>query len=257
MMKLMGHVAIVTGAGQGIGRAIAFTLAEAGAAVGVNALHRESAQRTCDELKEAGYDAIAVPADVADDAAVGAMVRTVADELGPIDILVNNAAAPAEMKTLAQSTLDDQNAELVTLVGTLNCTRHVVPSMIARGRGHGRIVNISSIAGTHGMPTRAVYSAANAGIDAFTRTMAAELGPHGITVNSVCPGAIESPRFKARSEEARRHVRQTIAMDRFGEPQEIADAVLFLASDKANYISGTVIEVDGAFTGYLPPKNKT
>ena len=84
--------------------------------------------------------------------------------------------------------------------------------------------------------------------------MAAELGQYGITVNSVCPGAIESPRFKARGDDTRRNVRQTIALDRFGEPNEIADAVLFLASDMANYISGTVIDVDGGFTGYLPPK---
>ncbi|MAE60295.1 MAG: beta-ketoacyl-ACP reductase [Planctomycetaceae bacterium] len=252
MMRLMGHVALVTGAGQGIGRAIAIALAEAGATVGVNDLNGVSADRTRDELKVAGFRAIAVPADVSDDADVGTMIKTASDELGPIDILVNNAAAPAEMKMLSESTLEDQNAELTTLIGTLNCTRHVLPSMIERRTG--RIVNISSIAGTHGMPTRAVYSAANAGIDAFTRAMAAELGRCGITVNSVCPGAIESHRFKARSDGARRNVRQTIALDRFGEPNEIADAVLFLVSDMANYISGTVIDVDGGFTGYLPPR---
>ena len=251
-MKLVGSVALVTGAGQGIGRAIALSLAGGGAAVAVNALHRESAQRTRDELAEQGHRAIAVPADVSDAAAVAEIVRVAANELGPIDILVNNAAAPADMKLFVESTLEDQNGELVTLIGTLHCTRHVAPGMIARRAG--RIINISSIAGSHAMPTRAVYSAANAGIDAFTRAMAKELGPHGITVNGVSPGPIESPRFRARSEEVRAATRRAVAMDRFGEPEEVADAVFFLASDRANYINGTVIDVDGGFSGFPPEK---
>lgn len=251
-MELVDHVALVTGAGQGIGRAIAFALASAGARIGVNALHQKSADRTCHELIEGGHRAIAVPGNVADDAIVSKMVQSVIEQLGPIDVLVNNAAAPAEMRLFAESTLEEQNDELVTLIGTLNCTRYVCSQMIKRRTG--RIVNISSIGGRHAMPMRAVYCAANAGIDTFTRTMAKELGTFGITVNAVSPGATESPRFRARSEELRRAVRQAIALDRFAEPEEIAAAVMFLLSDQANYISGAVLDVDGSFSGYPPLK---
>ena len=251
-MKLMGKIALVTGAGQGIGRAIAHTLAAAGANVAVNALHQETSEHTCAELAAKGFKAIAVPADVANDVAVARMVQTATEQLGPIDILVNNAAAPAAPKPLAESSLEDQNRELVTLLGTLNCTRHVCPGMVERRQG--RIVNISSCGGRYAMPRRAVYCAANAGIDTFTRCMAKELGPYGITVNSVSPGAIESPRFRARSDELRREHLRMIALDRFGEPEEIADVVLFLVSDKANYITGAIIDVDGGFAGYPPLK---
>jgi 3-oxoacyl-[acyl-carrier protein] reductase len=251
-MKLVGKVAFVTGAGQGIGRAIAHALAAAGADVAVNALHPETSERTCAELTARGFKAMAVPGDVADDVSVARMVQTTTARLGPIDILVNNAAAPGALKPLAENSPEDQSRELVTLVGTLNCTRHVCPGMIQRRRG--RIVNISSCAGRYAMPLRAVYTAANAGIDAFTRAMAKELGPYGITVNSVSPGAIESPRFRERSEEVRREHRRVIALDRFGEPEEIAEVVLFLVSDQANYMSGAILDVDGGFAGYPPPK---
>src|SRR5713226_8735183 len=124
-MKLVGRVALVTGAGQGIGRAIAQSLAAAGAGIAVNALHKESAERTCVELSASGFAAVAVPGDVASDSAVAALVETAQTKLGPIDILVNNAAAPAVPRLLVESSLADQNAELVTLIGTFNCTRHV------------------------------------------------------------------------------------------------------------------------------------
>lgn len=252
-MTLTGEVALVTGAGRGIGRAIARGLAEHGAAVAVNALHEESARGACEALTKAGYKATAVAADVSDEAAVQEMVKRATRELGPIDILVNNAAAPAELVPFAATTSETQRQELVTLIGVLNCTRHVLRSMIERNRG--RIINISSIAGRCGQPGRAIYSAANAGIDAFTKALASEVGRHGITVNSVSPGAVETPRFRARSEEVRNTHRLAISLHRFAEPEEIAQAVLFLASDQANYITAAVIEVSGGFTGYPPFKN--
>ena len=251
-MKLMGEVALVTGAGKGIGRAIAQALAGSSAAVAVNALHEESAQAACEELIGAGHTACAVAADVSDQDAVRRMVERATSELGPIDILVNNAAAPAEFVPFADTTGETQRQEMVTLIGTLNCTRCVLGGMIERGRG--RIINISSISGRYGTPGRAIYSAANAGIDVFTRSLAAEVGRHGITVNSVSPGATESPRFRARSEEIRREHRRMIALDRFAEPEEIAQAVLFLASDQANYITAAVLDVDGGFAGWRPFK---
>ena len=252
-MRLIGETALVTGAGKGIGKAIACALAEHGAAVAVNALHEESARNACEALTAAGHRACAVPADVGDEAAVREMVARAKRELGAIDILVNNAAAPAEFVRFADSTEEVQRLELVTLTGTLHCTRYILPDMIARGRG--RIINISSVSGRYGQPGRAIYSAANAGIDAFTKALAAEVGVRGITVNAVCPGATESPRFKARSEEIREAHRRMVALDRFAEPEEIAQAVLFLASDQANYITASVIDVDGGLTGWHPFKD--
>jgi len=251
----MGETALVTGAGKGIGKAIARALAGRGAAVAVNALHEESAQGACQELIEAGYKACAVPADVDDETAVREMVARAVGELGPIDILVNNAAAPAEFVPFADTTSEIQRQELVTLTGVLHCTRHVIGSMIERKCG--RIINISSISGRRGQPGRAIYSAANAGIELFTKALAAEVGQYGITANSVCPGATESPRFRARSEEVRKEHRLMIALDRFAEPEEIAQAVLFLASDQANYVTGAVIDVDGGYGGNRPLKAQT
>ncbi len=251
-MRLAGRVALVTGAGQGIGRAIAHALAGASAAVAVNSLSGDSAEHTCRELQDLGFQALAVPADASCDSAVSSLVQEVNRELGPIDILVNNAAAPASSSPFEKSTLADQNNELVTLLATFTCSRHVCSGMIKRRTG--RIVNISSIAGRHGMPLRAVYSAANAGIDAFTRSLAKELGPFGITVNSVAPGATETPRFRARSPEVRESVLRAVALKRFAEPEEIAQAVVFLASDQAAYINGAILDVDGGFCGYMPPE---
>lgn len=167
----------------------------------MNALHGESAHGACLELTDAGHKACAVAADVSDEGAVQEMVRRVAREMGPIDILVNNAAAPAKILPFAATTRETQSQELVTLLGVFHCTRHVLGSMIERKQG--RIINISSVAGRHGQPGRAVYSAANAGIDVFTKALAAEIGQYGITVNSISPGATESPRFRARSEKVR------------------------------------------------------
>ena len=249
-MRVVGRVALVTGAGQGIGHAIAHALAGAEVEVAVNALHRESAERTCRELSDQGVRAIAVPADVADPKAVEQMVRETAASLGPIDILVNNAAASAEPVPFADCSLEEMHRELVTLLGTLYCTRYACPGMIHHQSG--RIINISSIAGRHAMPTRAAYSAANAGIESFTRTMAKELGAHGITVNAVSPGATETPRFRNRAEEVRESIAKGIGLHQFAEPEDIAHAVLFLASDQAGYINGAVIDVDGGFSGFPP-----
>jgi NAD(P)-dependent dehydrogenase (short-subunit alcohol dehydrogenase family) len=251
-VQLAGRVALVTGAGRGIGRAIAHALARESVAVAVNSIGGDSAERTCRELQDLGFRAVAVPADASCDSAVAGMVQEVNRELGPIDILINNAAAPASNSPFAESTLADQNSELVTLLATFTCSRYVCPEMIKRRSG--RIVNISSIAGRHGMPLRAVYSAANSGIDAFTRSLAKELGPFGITVNCVSPGATETPRFRARSPEVRESVLRAIALKRFAEPEEIAHAVVFLASNQAAYINGAILDVDGGFCGYMPPK---
>lgn len=251
-MKLRGKVALVTGAGKGIGKAIAKILAENGATVAINAYHQESASGACKELTDAGYRVMAVPADVSDQDSVNTMVSDVENQLGNIDILVNNAAAAAQFTPFESTTIENQNSELVTLLGVFNCTRRAISAMIeAKG---GRIINISSIAGRYGAPGRAVYSAANAGIEAFSRALAMEVGQYGITVNCVSPGATESPRFKARSEEIRSEHRKAISLDRFAEPEEMAKAVLFFASDMSDYVTAATIDVDGGFSGYPPLK---
>ena len=250
--KLAGKVALVTGAGKGIGKAIAALLARNGAAVAVNAYHHDSAAAVCRQLNDAGYRAVAVPADVSDQDAVDSMVTKAEEHLGPIDVLVNNAAAPAEYVPFDHTTLDIQHDELVTLLGVFHCTRRTLPRMVEARRG--RIINISSIAGRYGMPGRAIYSASNAGIEAFSKALAHEVGQYGIYVNCVSPGTTESSRFKARPEEIRGKHRQAVSLDRFAEPDEIAHAVLFLAADTSNYVSGAVIDVDGGFTGFQPFK---
>jgi len=157
-LNLAGEVALVTGAGKGIGRAIAQALADLGVAVAVNSFHEKSARAACEELTEAGSRACAVPADVNDEAAVRKMVQHATAELGPIDILVNNAAAPAEFVPFVETTAEIREQEMVTFTGVLNCTRHVLEDMVARRSG--RVINISSIGAWYTCVGRAVYGAA-------------------------------------------------------------------------------------------------
>lgn len=249
-MKLAGEVALVTGAGRGIGNAIARLLARHGAKVAVNDLDEESATAACREFVDDGYSAIVVPGDVNDPDAVDRVVRQTLEQFKRIDILVNNAAAPSESMPFESTTLQDQHDQLVTLMGVLHCTRSVLPTMI-ENRG-GRIISITSIDGRFGHPGRAIYSGAKAGIERFSQAVSAEVGQYGITVNCVCPGPTESPRFKARSREFRQEHRQSVSLARFVEPEEVAQAVLFLASDMANAITGSVTNVDAGFGGFKP-----
>ena len=249
-MPITGKVALVSGAERGIGRAIAQMLVREGIAIGLNALNQESADAATAEIVQMGGRAVAVAGDVSDQDAVDALVNTVVRALGPIDILVNNAAAPAEIMPFERTTQREQDAELVTLIGTLNCTRSVLTSMIERR--WGRIVNISSVAGRHGQPGRAVYSAANAGIDALSQALAFEVGRYGITVNAIAPGAPDTPRFRARSPEVREAHRRMIALPDLGEPEDVASCVLALIDDRLSYVNGAVIDVDGGFAGYEP-----
>ena len=252
-MKLAGKIALVTGAGRGIGNAIAKLLAQHGAKIAVNDVDEESAAAACRELTGAGHQAIAVPGDVNDPEAVDQAINTTLEEFDTIDILVNNAAAPADFIPFESSTIEIQSDELTTMMGTLHCTRSVLPTMI--GNRGGRIISITSIAGRLGQPGRAIYSAAKAGIEKFSQALSAEVGRYGITVNCVSPGPTMSPRFKARSEELREKSRRAVSLARFVEPEEVAQAVLFLASDMANAITGGVIDVDAGFGGFMPDQS--
>lgn len=249
-MSLAGKVALVTGAGRGIGESIAKIMVEKGARVGVLDIQQDTAESMTQKITEAGGVALALAADVSDPAQVDAAVKRLARELGPPDILINNAAAPAEWVPLHETTAKIQHEELTTLLGAINCSRAVLPAMIEKK--WGRIVNISSIVGRYGSPGRTIYSAAKGGVDGLTRGLAREVGCHNITVNSVSPGSTETPRFKARSKAMRDELARMIALPRFAEPEDIANAAIFLCTEKAEYITGAILDVDGGFSGFDP-----
>jgi 3-oxoacyl-[acyl-carrier protein] reductase len=241
-LDLSGRVAIVTGASRGIGRAIAVTLARAGAAV-VAAARGDHAQAVTDEITAAGGRAIAVPLDVTDTAAIEAMVATAASELGRIDILVNNAGITRD-QLLLRLKRDDWDAVLATnLTGAFACAQAVLRPMIKQR--YGRIVSISSIVGQSGNPGQTNYAASKAGLIGFSKALALEVASRNITVNVVAPGLIDTDMTKAIAGAAQKDWSEKIPLGRLGTPEDIAAAVCFLASDAASYITGHVLAVNG------------
>jgi len=251
-MKLSGKVALVTGAGRGIGQAIALTFAEEGADVAVNALHLSSAEDTVKEIRKLGKRAIAIEADVAEVDDVDRMVDRALDELGKIDILVNNAGDRSENVPTVEQSIEKFDRTLSThLRGTYLCCRRVGRWMISQ-KG-GRILNISSVAGITGFPMRTAYGAAKAGIIHLTKVLAVEWAKHNINVNSIAPGYILTPRIEAGVEEGKFDLELIIRrtpLGRLGEPDDIARAALFLVSDEAKYITGVTLPVDGGWLAY-------
>jgi len=247
-MELENKVAIVTGAAGGIGRAIAIRLAKEGAALVVNDISLESLNKVADEIKAMRCKVIAVKADVTSSQEVKQMVKTTLDEFGGIDVLVNVAGGAARGKGRGYfhevpeefwSSVIDLN-----LKGTLMCCHAVIEHMIQRRRG--KIINIASIAGMIGSSNRmADYSAAKAGVIGFTKALAKELGSYGINVNSVSPGPIATPRFFTLEEEAKKRLENTTYLKRLGKPEEVANVVVFLASDEASYVTGQNYAVCG------------
>ena len=243
----MSRVALVTGASRGIGRAVAEHLAGAGHPVAVN-YHRspEAAREVVGAIEAAGGTAIAVGADVGDAAAVAAMMEEVSGSLGPIEVLVNNAGITRDDLLLRMGPDAWDEVIRTNLRSAYLCTRAVLRGML-RARW-GRIVSVSSVAGLAGNPGQANYAAAKAGLLGFTRSIAKEVGSRGITVNAVAPGFIETDMTAALGDEARRAATAAIALGRFGTVQEVADAVGYLASDRASYVTGHVIVVDGGMS---------
>lgn len=245
--RLENKVALVTGAGQGIGRGIAHVLAREGAIVWINDVNADQAARTVADIGEKGGQARAAVGSVLDLPWLTDLVNQIVQRDGKLDVLVNNAVAPSVNVPFAQSTPEDWEQDLgVGLRGYLMATRAVIGHMIERN--YGRIILISSSAGKVGSPNLAVYSAAKGAIIAFTKALARETAASGIRVNSVAPGAANTPMQDRLSEEFKAYMRSTIPLGRYAEPEEIGEMVAFLASDAADYITGQVFSVDGGRT---------
>ena len=242
-MKLKGKVALVTGAAQGIGKAIALLLARNGADIVVSDINLEKAEETAKEIRAIGPKAMAVKVDVANLSDVEQMVTGILEKLAKIDILVNNAGITRD-KLILRMTEEDWDAVLgVNLKGTFNCTKAVLRHM-AKQRS-GKIVNIASVVGEMGNAGQANYSASKAGVIGLTKTIAREYAQRGINVNAIAPGYIETPMTEALPEKAKEELRKLIPMERLGKPEDIAEAVLFLVSEESSYITGHVLNVNG------------
>lgn len=243
-MKLLEkRVAVVTGAAQGIGMAIASTFAIHGASLVIADLNLEAAQDAKAKLEALGAKALAVRVDVRDSAQVQHMVETTVSELGSLDVLVNNAGITRDA-TLRKMTLDDWQLVIdVHLKGTFLGTQ--AAAAVMRQQKCGAIVNISSISGKVGFVGQTNYSAAKAGIIGLTKAAAKELAPHGVRINAVQPGLIRTAMTEALRQDIWNQKVSEVPMGRAGEPEEVANAVLFLASDLASYITGAVLEVTG------------
>jgi 3-oxoacyl-[acyl-carrier protein] reductase len=242
-MKLLENkVALITGASRGIGRATAIALAEQGAKVVINyARSSAAAEELVKEIEASGGEAIAQQADVSQADQVDALVKAVMDKWGQIDVLVNNAGITKDTLLLRMKPEDWQAVINLNLTGVFLCTKAV--SKIMLKQKSGRIVNIASVAGQMGNPGQANYSAAKAGVIGFTKTVAKELAPRGITVNAVSPGFIATDMTADLKADK---ILEFIPLGRYGDPTEVAGTIRFLAADPAaSYITGQVFNVDG------------
>ena len=241
---LENKVALITGAGRGIGRAIAIALAEEGAEVIVNYNgSEERAKEVKQTIEENGGKASIYKCNVSDFEACETMIREIVKEHGHLDILVNNAGITKDGLIMKMKEEDFDRVLNVNLKGTFNTIRHSARQMLKQRSG--KIINISSVSGILGNVGQANYAASKAGVIGLTKTMARELGSRGITVNAIAPGFVDTEMTEVLSEEIRENACKQIILGRFGKPEDIANAAVFLASDKADYITGQVISVDG------------
>ena len=245
-MRLMGKVSIITGAGQGIGRATAIKFAKEGAKVAVCDVNMDKVAETVRLVKEIGGEAIGFRVDVTDKATIAAMVEGVMAKWGRIDTLVNNAGIvqDAQFKKMSEDQFD--RVIDVNLKGVYNCTKAVVDIMLQQNSGV--ILNASSIVGIHGNFGQTNYAATKFAVIGMVKTWARELGRKGIRANAVCPGFVETPILASMPEKVVRMMEERVPMGRLARPEEIANTYAWLASDEASYINGAVIEVSGGVT---------
>ncbi len=244
---LTGKIALVTGASRGIGRQTAVTLASYGATVVVNYNgSKEKAQEVVAIIKENGGTASTYCCNVADYAAVENMMKDIVGEYGRLDILVNNAGITKDGLLMKMSEEDYDTVLDINLKGAFNCIKHISRQMLKQKSGH--IINLSSVVGVHGNGGQVNYSASKAGMIGMTKSVAKELGSRGITVNAVAPGFIVTEMTDAMTEDAKAQVAERIAMKRPGSVNDVAELIAFLASEKAAYITGQVICVDGGMS---------
>ncbi|MEE8392114.1 MAG: 3-oxoacyl-[acyl-carrier-protein] reductase [Anaerolineae bacterium] len=245
MNKSLEKVAIITGASRGIGRAIALELARRGAHVVVNyRRNAEAAAKVVAAIEADGGQAIAVQADVSDYEQAAGLVQAALDAFGQIDILVNNAGTTRDQLLMLMKEGDWDDVLRINLKSVFNCCKAAVRPMVRRRQG-GRIINITSVSGIAGQGGQTNYAASKAGIIGFTKSLAKELGPRNVTVNSVAPGFVPTDLTADLSEELKQRVIEATPLRRMGKPEEIAYAVAFLASGEAAFITGEVLTVDG------------
>jgi len=241
--------AIVTGAARGIGLATARRLAQAGMAVAIADLDPASAEQAAAELAREGHRAVAVQADVADRASVEAMVRQTLEQLGRVDVLVNNAGIAGRAAPLTEVTDDDWDVMMaVDLKSVFLCCRAVLPHMLERG--FGSIVNVASIAGKEGNPNMVPYSTAKAGVIGLTKALAKEVAQKGVRVNAVAPAVIGTEILLQLTQQQIDYMTSKIPMARLGKPEEVAEVIQFLASDASSFVTGQCYDVSGGRATY-------
>ncbi|HVO51874.1 MAG TPA: 3-oxoacyl-[acyl-carrier-protein] reductase [Thermoanaerobaculia bacterium] len=242
--SLSGKVALVTGASQGIGESIAKALAAAGAHVVVAARREDKASAVAQAIAAAGGSAEAVRLDVSDPASVSAAFKSLVEKHGKLDVLVNNAGITDDGLILRMPKDSWDKVIATDLTGVFLCAQEAAKTMLKK-RVAGRIVNITSVVGLMGNPGQTNYAAAKAGVVGFTKALAREIGSRGITVNAVAPGYIETSMTGVLSEDQRKALVGQIVLGRLGTPEDVAAAVVFLASDAAAYVTGTTLNVSG------------
>ncbi|MFC1941240.1 3-oxoacyl-[acyl-carrier-protein] reductase [Chloroflexota bacterium] len=247
-MYLSNGVAIVTGGGRGIGQAIALKLAEVGATVVINDIGEASlVNSVVEEIKAMGRDSLAILADVSSSSDVNRLVEETVTTYGKVDILVNNAGITRDQLVIRMSDEDWDKVISINLKSVFLCTRAVLRHMIKQR--WGRIISIASIVGIVGNAGQANYASAKAGIIGFTRTIAREVASRGITANAIAPGFIDTQMTQQLPENQRQELMRRIPLGYLGTPRDVAEAVAFLASEEARYITGQVLNVDGGMVG--------
>jgi len=241
--KLEGKVALITGGAQGIGRAIALLFAREGARVAVSDINLEKARETCGEAESFGQEALAIAGNVAHAQEAEAMVQQTVEKFGRLDILVNNAGITRDQVLLRMKEEDWDLVMSVNLKGAFHCTKAALRPFLKQKAG--KVVNIASVTGQMGNAGQANYAASKAGVIGFTKSIAREYASRDIQVNAVAPGFIDTAMSQAIPEKEREFLTQQIPMGRLGTPEDVAEAVLFLSSPAADYITGQVLNVNG------------